>query len=46
MRGVNKNSYNRNAPILKIYRKMFQLWEGFRKDYNLSKEQIATVLWD
>ena len=25
MRGVNKNSYNSDAPMLKIYRKIFQL---------------------
>jgi uncharacterized protein YfbU (UPF0304 family) len=46
MRSVNINSYNSGTPMLKIYRKMFQIWEGFGKDYNLSKEQIANVLGD
>lgn len=46
MRSVNKNLYNSGTPMLKIYRKMFQIWEGFGKDYNLSKGQIAAVLGD
>lgn len=46
MRSVNKNSYNSGTPMLKIYRKMFQIWEGLGKDYNLSKAQIANVLGD